>query len=41
MDDLDHHLPWIDRCEDVLAESLLLDLVGEVSSYVVVDVGIE
>ena len=41
MDDLDHHLPWIDRREDVLTESLFLDLVGEVSSYVVVDVGIE
>ena len=41
MDNLDHHLPRIDRCEYVLTESFLFNLLSEVACYVVVNIGIK
>ena len=41
MDDLDHQFAWADGGQHVLAEGLLLDVLGELLSDVVVDVGLE
>ena len=41
MNDLHHQFAWADGGQDILAEGLLLDVLGELLGHVVVDVGLE
>ena len=41
VNDFYHQLAWVDRGDNVLAESLFLNGIGEVFSNIVVDIGVE